>query len=96
MRLVWPTTEVVDAAWSQTHVKASVWFLHHGRHTVAREPIPNPIHDQPPARKFISSVGDESSVDRRRSALVLPQFDLSARRYWEKALQEDPADYPIF
>jgi hypothetical protein len=64
--------------------------------TVAREPIPDPIDDQLPARKFISSVGDERNVDRRRTSVELPQFDLPARRYWEKALQEDPADYPIF
>jgi hypothetical protein len=62
---------------------------------VAREPIPDPIDDQPPACKFISSVGDEISADRRRFSVVLPKVHLPPRRYWEEALQEDPADYPI-
>jgi hypothetical protein len=54
---------------------------------VAREPIPNPIDDQPPACKF---------ADRGRFSVVLPKVHLPPRRYWEEALQEDPADYPIF
>jgi hypothetical protein len=62
---------------------------------VAREPIPDPIGDQPPACKFISSVGDETSADRKRFSTVLPKVHLPPRRYWEEALKEDPADYPI-
>jgi hypothetical protein len=68
---------------------------------VAREPIQDPIDDQPLSRKFISSVSDKRSADHRRSSAALPKsalpkFDLPGRRYWEQALQEDPADYPIF
>jgi len=60
---------------------------------VAREPISDPIDDQPLACKIISSVGD--SPDRKRFSVVLHKVHLPPRRYWEEALQEDPADYPI-
>jgi hypothetical protein len=63
---------------------------------VARDLIPDPIDDQPPACKFIASAGDEISADRKRFSEVLPKLQLPPRRYWEEALQEDPADYPIF
>jgi hypothetical protein len=62
---------------------------------VAREPIPDHIDDQPPACNFISSVGDEITAARKRFSVVLPKVHLPPRRYWEEALQEDPADYPI-
>jgi hypothetical protein len=62
---------------------------------VAPKIIPDPIDDQPPGYGFISSVGDEISVDGKRISAVLPKVHLPPRRYWEEALQEDPADYPI-
>jgi hypothetical protein len=62
---------------------------------VARKPIPDPTDDQPPACGFLSSVGDDISVDGKRFSAVLPKVHLPPRRYWEEALQEDPADYPI-
>jgi len=63
---------------------------------VARKPISDPIDDYPPACKLISSVGDETSANRKRSSVVPPKVHFPPRRYWEETLQEDPADYPIF
>lgn len=62
---------------------------------MARKPISGPIDDHPRECKLIS-VGDEISADRKRSSVVPPKVHFPPRRYWEEALQEDPADYPIF
>jgi hypothetical protein len=62
---------------------------------VAREPIPDPIDGQPPECIFISTVDDEISADRERFSVALPEVHFPPLRYWEEALQEDPADYPI-
>ena len=62
---------------------------------MARKPILDPIDDQPPGCGLISSVGEVISIDSKRISAVLPKVHLPPRRYWEEALQEDPADYPI-
>jgi hypothetical protein len=62
---------------------------------VAREPIPDPIDGQPPECIFISTVDDEISTDHKRFSVVPPKVNFPPLRYWEEALQEDPADYPI-
>jgi hypothetical protein len=62
---------------------------------VAREPIPDPIEGQPPECIFISTVDDEISTDPKQFSVVLHKVHFPPLRYWEEALREDPADYPI-
>jgi hypothetical protein len=47
------------------------------------------------ACKLITPTSDEIGAGRQRFSVVLPKVHLPPRRYWEEALQEDPADYPI-
>ena len=51
---------------------------------MAREPIPDPIDNQPPACIFISTVDDEISTVRKRFTVVLRKLRLPPRRYWEE------------
>lgn len=59
---------------------------------MAREPNRNPANDRPPASKVLSCVGDEIRADSKTSSIARKVY--LPLRYWEEALQEDPADYP--
>jgi hypothetical protein len=61
---------------------------------MAREPIRDPLNDQPLECRLMPFVGDETRGRSEGFSVARPKVYLPYR-YWQEALQEDPADYPI-
>jgi hypothetical protein len=61
---------------------------------MAHDPMRDPVNDQSPECRVIPFVGNETRARGEGFSVARPKVYLPCR-YWEEALQEDPADYPI-